>query len=58
MLQETLDQHSSELRGYLKEVQRVYQGSIKDILRMFREFLKNVSSGYPGTFKKVSRMFQ
>ena len=35
---------SRELHGYLKEVQRVCQGSFKDILRQFQGFIKKVSS--------------
>ena len=50
-----------KLQGYLKEVQRMFQGSFKDILRNFKVCLEKVSSEFQENFKSfkvVSRMIQ
>ena len=61
MFQETLKGASREVQVYLKEVQWVFQGSFKDILRKFLGCLKNVLSVFQKNFKQsfmgVSRMF-
>ena len=50
------------IQEYLKEVQRVFQGSFKDFLRKFHGCLKKVSSVFQENlmknFKGVSRIFQ
>ena len=62
MLRETFRWDSTELQGYLKEVQMVFKGRFKDILRKFKGCLKKVSSVFQENFnrsvKGVSRMFQ
>ena len=57
MVRETLNRDSTELQEYLKEVQRLFQGSFKGVLWEFLEGLKNVSV-FQGNFKKVSRVFK
>ena len=51
---------SRELQGYLKEVQRVFQGTFKAILWKFKGCLKKVSSvfreNFKQSFKGVSKM--
>ena len=49
-------------QGCLKEVQCVFEGSFKDILRKFKGCLKDVSTvfqeHFSKSFKGISRMFQ
>ena len=43
---------SKEPRGYLKEVQRAFQGGFRDVLRKFQGCLKKVSSVFKENFMK------